>query len=177
MTLTLNPHRLVQPALEPVSLEEVKLFLRVEHDAEDALLTTLIAAAREGAERLLNLSCIQQRWQWETVPFCGAISLPFGPVHSVVDVALREQEASDWTACDSENYHLRGNSIIFTDAPASGVQARVTYEAGFGEVAADVPATLRHALLRHIGALYETRSAAGVVELHSLYADMREVRV
>ena len=41
---------------DPVTLDEAKAFLRVEHAAEDALLTTMLAAARARVERMAGVS-------------------------------------------------------------------------------------------------------------------------
>jgi hypothetical protein len=44
------PAPLSPPPTEPLSLVEAKNFLRVEHDADDELIASLIAAARNAVE-------------------------------------------------------------------------------------------------------------------------------
>lgn len=48
------------PASEPVTLGEVKAWAKIDHSDEDALLISLIAAAREAAEQYLRRSLISQ---------------------------------------------------------------------------------------------------------------------
>jgi len=50
------------PATEPVSLTEAKLFLRVDHTEEDALISDLISAAREMVENRILRALITQTW-------------------------------------------------------------------------------------------------------------------
>lgn len=43
-------HLIAAPAIEPITLAEAKLFLRIEHDDEDTAIAALIAAARQHVE-------------------------------------------------------------------------------------------------------------------------------
>ena len=51
------------PAAEPLSLADAKVFLRVEHDADDAIITSLIASARNHVEALTCCGLITQTWR------------------------------------------------------------------------------------------------------------------
>lgn len=52
------------PAIEPVTLAEAKLFLRLDTTADDALVTSLIAAARRQVEQILARALITQTWNY-----------------------------------------------------------------------------------------------------------------
>ena len=54
---------LAGPAGEPVSLAEAKAFLRLDSDAEDGLLATLIAAARLHIESVSGKALLRQTWR------------------------------------------------------------------------------------------------------------------
>lgn len=54
--------RSVQPVVEPVSLAEAKLHLRVDSEAEDSLILGLISAAREWVEVYLDRTLITTQW-------------------------------------------------------------------------------------------------------------------
>lgn len=178
MSLSINLRRVVHPAHEPISLAEAKLFLRIEHEAEDALIAGMITAAREAAETVLNISCITQRWQYE-VRGCktDTLYLPHGPTIAVTELAVREQESTVWSIAAGDTYLLQGNRLTLLSQRVALADLRITYDAGFGAGAADVPAVIRQALLQHIACLYETRGTVGIVDLQAIYTGLREVRV
>jgi len=53
----------VAPALEPVSLTEAKLHLRIDTTAEDVLISSLIKAARQYCENYQRRAYITQTWE------------------------------------------------------------------------------------------------------------------
>ena len=51
------------PSVEPVTLTEAKLFLRVEHDDDDDLIAALIAGSRIHVEAQTRRALISQTWR------------------------------------------------------------------------------------------------------------------
>lgn len=89
---------LTPPAVEPVSLAEAKLHLRVTADAEDALIARLITAARQQVEALCGLALITTAFrQTFEGPAPNPPDLARGPVQSV-DHVSDDRRSIDFTA-------------------------------------------------------------------------------
>ncbi len=146
---------LVPPASEPITLAEAKLFLRLDDDAEDALVSDLIRAARASVERATGRSLILQEWQYTLYGTAPArLVLPRGPVSALVSVATLQADLSE-TALAAEHYQQQGNELRFLQLPVHhGV--RIAYRAGAASAAA-VDEPLRHAVRALVLHLYEAR--------------------
>jgi len=162
------------PASEPVSLAEAKLYLRIDHNAEDVLIASLIGAAREAVEAGIGRALITRRvresldiWRREAVN--GAV-LGLGPVTEVVAVRLLANNGAQ-SIIDPERYRLEGNRdrprLVFpsgfpaTLRSAGGIE--IEYDAGYAEAAEDLPIALRLATLQIVASLYELRQGEGGV--------------
>lgn len=156
------------PASEPVSLAEAKLFLRIDQNAEDDLIETLIVAAREAVEAGCGRALIKRRvresldiWRRDAV---GGAVLGLGPVSSVVTVRVLAANGSQ-SVIDAERYRLEGSydrpRLVFeAGVPAilrSAGGVEIEYDAGYAEEPGDLPVALRLATLQVIAALYEAR--------------------
>lgn len=104
------------PALEPVSLADAKLHLRVDVADDDALIDQLIRAAREHAETFTHRALITSTWdlKLDAFPCDGVIWLPKPPLVSVTSI----------TYVDTAGVSQTWSSALYTvDAP-SGPMAR-----------------------------------------------------
>jgi uncharacterized phiE125 gp8 family phage protein len=166
---------LTPPGCEPVSLLEAKAHLRVDHDDEDALIARLIVAARESCERITSRAFIQQAWRlWcDAWPDCvpRVIPIPRPPLMSLTSVAAYDRSGAA-TLLSSDAYIVDSAAvpgrIIFTDIAVLPVDLRqanaiaISYQAGYGANAPDVPAAIRGAILSLVAQRYEARGESAV---------------
>lgn len=165
------------PAEEPVSLEEAKLHLRVDHDDEDTLINADIAAARRYCEQtVLSRALITQTWDlyMDKWPDGDELLIPQPPLQSVDEVAYTDEDGTEFTF-DAVNYIVDtasepGRIALKSTAswPSVTLQVvngvRVRFTAGYGDAAGDVPETIRKAMKLLIGDLYEHREESLVVQ-------------
>lgn len=159
------------PAVEPVSLEEVKAHLRIADDDSDTLLPIYIAAARQwidGNDGWLGRALVSQTWELTLDEFpTSEIRLPLPPVQSVTSVKYDDGDGIE-QAIDSADYYLDTTGGVGWVVPLANVSwpatlagvntVRVRFVAGYA-TAADVPAPIRAAILLMVGHLFANREA------------------
>ena len=151
------------PAVEPVTLAEAKLHLRVEHDTEDDLISGLISAARSQCEHMLDRFVARQTARLLIDAFPAGIRLK--PSIVTVDSLVYVDSDGAEQTMDSGGYYLDDAQdphwllpAYGTDWPTTREEAnavRVTYQAGFETC----PAEIRSWILLKVGSLYQHRES------------------
>lgn len=146
------------PVSEPISLSELKLYLRVSTSAEDTLLNNLITAARIAAEHYLKLSLMPQSWRLSYDDYApDEIKMRRGPVQSITSVKTFDRSGAA-TTLSSDVYYLNAAKDVLTiEATLVSHRIEVEYSAGYAD-AASVPANIRQGIIQHAGYMYERRA-------------------
>jgi uncharacterized phiE125 gp8 family phage protein len=166
--------RVAGPAVEPLTVAEAKLHLRVDISEDDAFIGTLITAAREWVENYLDRTLITTQLILRAAEFpTEELELARPPMvasGTATAVVITYTLADTTTATLStalyrvDRTSTPGNvaPIINGTWPSDVIEdanaVAVTYWAGYGPTSASVPATIRHACLMLIGHWYESRS-------------------
>jgi uncharacterized phiE125 gp8 family phage protein len=166
------------PALEPVTLQEAKDHLRIEHSEDDAQITGHILAARQYVEEICWRGLVTQVWDLTLPSFpkdhCKpsefeGIELPKGNLIATSPVAfvkyldaagtLQTMPTSDYLV-DSKSVPGRIRRAYGVSWPTHRLQwdaVRVQYQVGWANAAA-VPMPLVQAMLLLISQMYEHRT-------------------
>jgi uncharacterized phiE125 gp8 family phage protein len=166
----MTSYLLAGPAEEPLTLAETKAYLRLDDEAEDTLVTTLITAARLHVEGVTGRALLAQSWRLvlDRWPESRIVKLPVAPLISLTAITAYD---GDGTGHDIALAQFLPETAV---APAqlmlpqtiAGMPAlrermglEIDYVAGFGSEASDVPADIRQALLRLVAYWFEHRDA------------------
>lgn len=154
------------PADEPVSTAELRDYLRLAADADEALLSEMVKAARGICENFTGCCFIAQGYALfaDAFPQSGEIRLPRHPLRSLDFV---KAHAPDGTAAEEdlskyETDYAGGRIALKAGAVPPQTAKRhggieIGFTAGYGTAAEDVPSGLRQAVLRVAADLYEKR--------------------
>jgi uncharacterized phiE125 gp8 family phage protein len=158
------------PAAEPVSLDDAKAYLKLDTDDEDALVTTLVTAARLHVEGTTGRALLNQSWRLvlDDWPSVGLLRLPVAPLQSLTAITAYDINGDPVTlSTDGVLWDAQAAPTLlylpagFGDAvilrPLQAIE--IDYVAGYGTDPADVPATLRQALLLLVAYWFEHRDA------------------
>ena len=152
-------------ATVPVTIDEAKAFLRVQHNDEDALIASLIGAARAWIEAATGL-LLASRQRVVSYPKFGErlalIHRPLVTVDGVVydDTAGVEQTLSSWRVRQFAGMPaiVPAANERFPATEAIDGAVRVTITGGYASVA-DIPSDVKQAALLLISHWYDNRTA------------------
>lgn len=165
----------VAPASEPLTTAEAKAHLRIDDSADDGYIGNLITAAREYAESYTRRQFIDATYTWklDSFPHCDEMELPVSPISSVTSITYTDSAGNTGQTLSSSIYDVDTDSETprITLDPAENWPSTeagrahvvtVTFVAGYGSSASDVPESIRQAMLILIGHWYENREAVVV---------------
>jgi len=159
--------RTSEPAVEPVSLTELKDHLRIETADDDTYLNQLITVARASCETYTSRSLITQEWTMlmTNYPAKQYIPLGYGPIQSITSItsylADGTTEVMDNTTYYLTDTNMNGKAALnyneswdsYTMRPINNVE--VVFVGGYGLTGAEVPAPLRQGIIAYAAYMYE----------------------
>jgi hypothetical protein len=150
-TVNLEP---IGAEIEPVSLEEAKLYARIDGSSEDALITALIKAARVNLEKQMSKCILPKTVTINSFSYSYSFQLPYAPL-------LLESDVTKVATFDILNNEMPLNYIVNTGLfpkiniinGSQGYKFQMVYKAGF----AVVPEDIKLAIKMLVNTMYERR--------------------
>lgn len=177
------------PAVEPVSLSDMKDYLRVDGTSEDDVITAMIKAARLKAEQYTGkrfitqtIKMVMDHFPYYDNTYYGSgttylmagvpvsigttkpVILPHGPIQSITSVVTYKEDNTSATFAASEYFvDTVSGRLILNQGQTWPTELRthsaveITYVAGYGDAATDMPTDIIQAIKQIVQVMYETR--------------------
>lgn len=148
---------------EPVTLEEAKLYCRIDFNTEDALITSMIQTARLKLEKYTGLSFKPKMLKVLLNNGMGGIDLPYGPITG--DVAVLDSDDQLVASATTKGFDYKT-----LETPADN-GLTVSYQCGF----AVLPETLKTAIKAQVLYMYEHRGDEIEPNLSDICPDAKQL--
>jgi uncharacterized phiE125 gp8 family phage protein len=176
------------PAIEPLSLQEVKPYLRlddVSDTSDDIYISSLITVAREYCEEYQHRAYITQTWELAIQKFPidetdtlnndirdSIIEIPKGSLQAINSFTYKDSAGVATVMNPDIDYVLSTRGILGRICPPFGKifpvcllypldPIVIQFTCGYGDDASKVPAIIKHAMLLLISHWYENRVVVG----------------
>lgn len=159
------------PSSEPVTLAELKAQCRVEHSAEDDLLTAYGIAARQQCESILERALITQTWarMLDCFPW-SEIELGKPPVQAITSITYIDTAGATQTLSSSAyvldptgeepGFVLPAYGYTWPTTLDTAGAVTITFTCGYGAAAA-VPDAIKTWIRMRVATLYRFRESIG----------------
>ncbi len=158
-----------EPSAEPVTVDELKDWARIDGSDEDTVIEGIIKTARQFTEKFLGRSLIKQKIEMVMDEWnCRDMELPYSPIISIDSVVTIDEDDAE-TTYSSDNYYLinssepgrvaiKDNTEVPTNTDRLSAGIKITYYAGYGTTATEVPQAIREAIKLWATEIYENRN-------------------
>jgi uncharacterized phiE125 gp8 family phage protein len=140
------------PASSPIAPDDVIAHLRLPDGQNTTTLQAMIDAAVDYAQGRMEICLMPQDIQ-ATFYDCEPLILPRGPLMQIYEV----QDRNETIITDYDLKNIGNDTQIVPNVPFN-YPASITFQAGYAD-AETVPASIKLALLAHVGTMYEARES------------------
>ncbi|MBN8828638.1 MAG: phage gp6-like head-tail connector protein [Sphingobacteriia bacterium] len=155
-----------------ISLEEVKQYLRVEHNDEDEIIKDMILAALQTAEQFLNIEIIPKKYiaKYQNILLRKCI-LPLNPISKINAIRIKNYNEIKLIT----NFEMTNDKILnFKDLIYTN-ELEIDFTTGF-ENTEVLPKFIKQGVLLHTLKLYE-RKIDAFDEIYLIYQPYKKIRI
>lgn len=158
------------------SIEEVKNYLRVSHDYDDKMISSLIDAAISEAENFTGLTLKEKKITILITSAQQVIKLKYFPLFRILSIYQHNNLEEDIK--NQIGYVDVERARILLDKKFIGENLQVEYLSGYGDEI-PIPRTISHGILLRVAAMYDRADDYGIIdkEIKNLYLPFRPFKI
>jgi hypothetical protein len=130
---------------EPVSLTEMKLWMKVDFTSDDSIISSLITTARRVLEKYMGITMGQRTYTMQMEVCDDWVDVPYGPLDSVTSITRIDGVGATEAITD---YEVRNRRILLNQ---TGIM-EIVYDASF-----TVPEDLKTDIKKLVAYYYQNR--------------------